>query len=924
MGTAAAWTGARVPMVNAESGRWRGQISLELPTPLLHVCHMPAGRSPPLPPRDRDPPGESTPGGAPAWGRVKATFLAAVELPDPERAAFVADACGSDPALLREVTALLASDAAAAGFAETPAIRLLGLEPEPVATAAVAPRLAAGARLGNYEILGFLAAGGMGQVYRARDVVLGREVALKTVHGAPDDPHARRRLVREAGNAAMLRHPGVCTVHDVGEADGTPFIVMEFLPGRPLGEVVADAPPALGDVVAWGAQVADALEHAHRHGIVHRDLKSSNVMLGDDGRAVILDFGLARRLLPDAGSDATTMTLTGEVAGTLSHLAPEVLLGGTPDVRSDVWSLGILLYELATGQLPFHGRTHFETSSAILDGELPWHGRHVPLPLRLVIGRCLEKDPVRRYASAGEVRTDLERIRRRRSVAVAGGLLLRARRRSVAVVAGAALLAAVGAVTSPRWLPLLPGGLGPVAALALLPLENATGDDEAGAWYAAGLTEGLGAQLGAALDARLVSPASAARLAASGAAPDAIARGLGAQAVVTGRLRRADDRIVVELRLVDATRGRVLWSESFERPRQQVLALQADMVRQLAAGVQLALRSGAGERIAAVRAVNPEAYEEYLRGRYEWNRRTPESLARALDHFTRATGLDPTYAPAHAALADVYNQYATVMVGIASPREYRPRAEAAAIRALQVDPGSAEAHAALGYVQHYHLQWDEAERSFRHAIELNPSYALAHLWLANLLMSRGDLEQAMAHAQAARQLDPYSLIVNTNIGWIHSHAGRHEEAIRQLEWTLGLDSMYLHARMRLIHPLRVLGQVEQAHAHASRTVELSGRAPFALSMLAVTEARAGRVAEARAVLAELTALAGGSYVPPSIMAEVHDVLGNVDEAVRWLERAYAERANYISYFRPGPGRPGMAGDARVLAMHAAAGLPMAP
>jgi tetratricopeptide (TPR) repeat protein/tRNA A-37 threonylcarbamoyl transferase component Bud32 len=874
-------------------------------------------RSPSQPSSEHDhPPDESPTAGEAPWARVKSVFMAALDLPAAERAGFVAESCDADAALFAEVNALLASDANAGSFCETPAVRLLELE----ADCGAAPCLEPGTRLGTYEICEFLAAGGMGQVYRARHTVLGRDVAIKTVHPALQGGDAWRRLVREARHASMLRHPGVCTIHEIGDAGGQPFIVMQLIEGRSLSEVINAAPPALRDAVAWGEQIADAVEHAHSHGVVHRDLKSSNVMLDDDGRPVILDFGLARRVLPESGTGDSMVTLAGVIAGTVSHLAPEVLRGAPADVRSDVWSLGVLLYELATGQLPFHGRTSFETSSAILDEEPTWRGRRVPLALRLVIERCLAKDPAQRYPTAGDVRSALGRIRRRRTLRLAGGLLMRTRRQALLGVAAAVLLALVAAAAAPSWLPLLTGDGGPPASLAFLPLEHDAAGDPDAAFYAAGLTDGLAGALGAALEARLLSPGSAARLMATGSTPTVVARELGADAVITGRLRRSADRLLVDVRLLDARTGRVLWSESFERPPHQVLVLQADIVRQLAAGVRLALRPGAAERSATVRAVSPEAYEAYLMGRYEWSQRSAESLSRALGHFVRAIELDPTYAPAHAALADVYNQYATVIVGMESPHDYRPRAAAAAIRALQIDPQSAEAHAALGYVQHYDLQWDEAERSFASAIELNPSYPLAHLWLANLLMSRGRLDEALYRVHMARELDPYSLIVHTNIGWIHQAAGRVDEAVQQLQWTLSLDSTYLQARARLIAALRSAGRGTDAHAHAERYVELSGRSSYALGTLAVSHAHLGQTAAARALLDELLARAAMQYVPPPILAEAHDALGETEEAVRWLARAYDERSNYISYIRPRAGQPGMNGDPRAIARHAAAGL----
>ena len=852
------------------------------------------------------------------WGSIKAVFLEALEYPEPERHEFVRRACGEDADLRDEVLSLLVSEAAATSFCETPAAGLLGK-----AAPRSAPRLAPGTRLGAYEVTGFLSAGGMGEVYRARHTVLNRTVAIKTVSTELlADPWANRRLIREARHASVLNHPNICTIYEVGEAEGAPFIVMALVEGQPLNERLRQTGPALHDALDYGVQIAEALEHAHQHGIVHRDLKSSNIVVDPDGRAIVLDFGLARRLPGDPKGPGTDSTVTGHgaLAGTLGYMAPELLLGEPADVRSDVWSLGVVLYELTTGALPFSGRTPFETSSAILgDPPQPVNGR-VPLALRLVIERCLVKDPNSRYQHAVEVGMALEAVRRRRAWPLVGRLLISTRRVTLSWIGAAAVVLLTLGAAGP-WLWRYSGGLlgRRISTLAFLPIENATGDS-AGDYHAAGLTDGLIAQLGSATDIRLISPASAARIADTVAAPAAIARRLGADAIVTGRLRLARERIAVDVRLIDGARGRVRWSDTYERPVQQVLALQADLIRALAAEVRLTIRPGAADRLATVRAVNPEAYEAYLKGRYQWNQRTRQSLELAVAQFRQAIELDPTYAPAHAALADCYNQLGTVLLGAGSPREYRPRAEAAAIRALQIDPNSAEAHGALGFVRHYQWQWGEAEREFRRAIELNPSYALAHLWYANLLMSLGRMEEALEQVYLARHLDPFSLIVNTNVGWVLTAAGQYQQAITQLTQTLALDPTYPQVRVRLTEALIGAKRYVEAREQAEELVRLTGRAPHAVAKLATAEVELGRADQARALLAELRGRARGQYIPPSSIAEIFTALREVDSALTWIGHAVEERSNYIAYLLAGPGSEPLKGDPRFEALIMQVGL----
>jgi eukaryotic-like serine/threonine-protein kinase len=646
----------------------------------------------------------------------------------------------------------------------------------------------------------------------------------------------------------------------------------------------------------YGIQIASALEHAHRHGIVHRDLKSANVVIDAEGTAKVLDFGLARRL-PGASSPpgGSTVTAGDALAGTLSHMAPETLRGERADARSDVWALGVLLYELVTGELPFQGGTPFETSSAIL-GEPPRPMRtRVPLALRLVIDRCLVKDPNGRYQRVRAVLDALDAIRRRRAWPVIGPLIVSARRRTLYVAAATALLVPALVVAGGRLRAEFEAGfVRRISTLALLPLENATGDPRAD-YYADGVTDALIAQLGAAADLRVLSRTSTTNIAPNATTLREIGVRLGADVIVQGALRQASERIALDMRLVRPSDGRVLWSESFERSARDVLALQADVVRALAVATQLTLRPAARERLAAVRAVSPDVYEEYLKGRFEWNKRTRASLQLAVDRFRRAVELDPTYAPAHAALADCFNLLGTVMLGTGSPRDYRPRAAAEAIRALQIDPYSAEAHAALGYVWHYEWRWADAERELRRAVELNPSYSLARIWYANLLMSRSRMKEAIEQVLAARDLDPFSLIVNTNVGWVLDRAGRHDDAVAQLRQTIAMDSDYVQGRWRLASALMSAGRFTEALEHVRRVVVLTDSSPAALAAVATIYGRAGRRDEAREILARLLDRSRHQYVSPASIASVFTELGDVEAAVTWYEKAFAEGSNAIAY-----------------------------
>ncbi|MDF2771901.1 MAG: Adenylate cyclase, partial [Geminicoccaceae bacterium] len=493
------------------------------------------------------------------------------------------------------------------------------------------------------------------------------------------------------------------------------------------------------------------------------------------------------------------------------------------------------------------------------------------------------------------VRDALDAIARRNAWPLVGRLLVSTRWRRLSAWSAAVALVVAAAVAAPRlraWL----GSAGTIkiSTLAFVPMET-DASDSTSAYYAEGITEALITRLGAIADARVLAPASAARAARTATSRAELAKRLDADAIVESRLRRSLGRVTVDVRLVEPAGGRVIWSDTYERDTRQVLALQDDIVRALATEVRLTTRPGAHLQPAPSRTVNPDAYESYLRGRFEWNKRTKASLERAVAHFTRAIELDPTYAPAHAALADCYNQFGTQMVGSGSPRDFRPRAAAEAIRALQIDPYSAEAHAALAYVRHSEWQWAEAERGFRRAIELNPSYPYAHLWYANLLMSRRRLDEALHHVRLARQLDPFSLIVNSNIGWVLTIAGHDAEAIAQLRQTLALDSTYVQAHMRLIDPLEALGRFDEARREAEIVVRLTNGSASAMASLAAIDAAAGRTDDARRELAALLERARTEYVPPGAVAIVYAKLGDTLNQDVWLMRAYEERSNALAY-----------------------------
>jgi serine/threonine protein kinase/Flp pilus assembly protein TadD len=660
------------------------------------------------------------------WLRIKSVCLEALERGEPERTAFVDRACAGDSELRAEVLSLLAAERAAASFGETPAAVVLDarapLEP-------AAPRLAAGTRLGPYELTAFISAGGMGEVYRARHTVLGRDVAIKTLCARLGSADAPRRLIREARHASALHHPNICTIHEVGEADGRPFIVMEYVGGMPLNEIVrADAPP-LEKALALGVQIADALEHAHLHGIVHRDLKSSNVVVDDAGRPVVLDFGLARRLVQDGSAlTASMVTVSGELAGTLSHMAPEVLTGGEADARTDVWSLGVLLYELTTGKLPFQGRTLFETSSAILHDPPCPHHRRLPLPVRLVLERCLAKDPAARYQRAAHVRGALDAIRRRRAWPLSGRLLLSNIRRTPYRIAMPALLLLAVASTAP-WLARRHG--------AATSPGSASAADMAGLLVVDGGLTRSGAERQ--LEAALRSGPQAEPISAD--VFDLYMRGR--QALTrfdAGRYGEARDYFVQALARAPAHGPIHAWL-SF-------VYTCLGNAREAGHHAQVALE------------LAPDLPETHVS--LGLVRHFYERDAGAEEAYRQAIRLDPGHAAAYHELS---------MLLLRSGRFEEARIEAQ--KALYLAPVSAQFQSGLAEVHLFSGRFDEAIAAAERALRLEPNWVFAHWALGLAHRQQGSYERAAEALRAAVQLgcDCENYLAN-----VYAVAGQREAA----------------------------------------------------------------------------------------------------------------------------------------------------
>ncbi len=760
-------------------------------------------------------------------------------------------------------------------------------------------------RLGPYEIIAPIGAGGMGEVYRAKDTRLDREVAVKVLsERLANNPEALARFEREAKSVAALSHPNILAIHDVGHENGIDFVVTELLEGETLRERLRRSAVPWRKAVEYGIAVADGMAAAHAKGIIHRDIKPENIFLTKDGVVKILDFGLAR-VAPDANmpaellADTPTMTLDtrpGTVLGTVNYMSPEQISGRATDARTDIFSFGCVLYELISGRRAFGGGSVAEITTALLRDEpttLSESGQVVPVELDRVIVRCHEKKPELRIQSARDLSFALRDLlsdsgSSKPSVAQHG---LRSRtmfgvQLAVGAVAIVALLLALN-VGGWRKPPISGPQVGAITSLAVLPLENVSRDPEQ-EYFVDGMTEALILDLAKIGSIKVISRTSVMRYKATTKSLPEIARELNVDAVVEGSVLRVGDRVRITAQLIHAATDEHLWAESYDRDLRDVLRLQSEVARTIAQQIKVTLTPQEQARMVESRPTNPAAHEAYLKGRFYWNKRTSDDLQKAVEYFEQAIALDPDWPLGYAGLADAY----LVMPFWAPvrPSEAMPKAKAAAARALQMDETLAEAHASLGGIAaDYDWDWPTAEREFERAIALSPNYATAHQWYAEYLRTMGRHGDAIRELTKAQELDPLSLIIGVQVGAVHYVAGDFEQAEARLRKTLELGPEFAFAHQMLAKTLFLQGRFSEAITEARETVRFSNNDPFYAAYLSYMCAKGGQPEEARKILDELSARSTEEYVAPTHFALVHAGLDERDRMFEWLERAYQGR-----------------------------------
>ncbi len=791
--------------------------------------------------------------------------------------------------------------------------------------------LSAGVKLGPYEIVSPLGAGGMGEVYRARDTRLDRDVAVKLL---PDrlasDPAMSARFEREAKVVAALSHPNVLAVYDVGQHSGIAYVVTELLEGETLRQTLMDGALPTRKAIEVAVSVADGLAAAHARGIVHRDLKPENIFLTVDGVVKILDFGLARMEGgPQSPADAAhtpTVTLNtspGTILGTINYMSPEQIRAQRTDPRSDVFSFGCVLYEILTGDRAFQGETSADTMTAILR-EAPKNPRSsrrsIPPELERVIQRCLEKKPEARFQSSHDLAFTLRSILADSGSGTPREVLKPVRRTGLVVgLVGAVIVVGGFFVVRHELRKNRYEAREAISSLAVLPLENVSRDPEQ-EYFVDGMTEALISDLAKIGGLKVISRTSVMRYKATTKSLPEIARELNVDAVVEGSVLRVGDRVRITAQLIHAATDKHLWAESYDRDLRDVLRLQSEVARTIAQEIKVTLTPQEHARMAEARPINPEAYQAYLKGRFYWNKRTPDGLQKAVEYFEQAVALDPAWPLGYAGLADAYlvmPNYAPVR-----PSEAIPKARAAAAKALEMDESLAEAHATMALIATtYDWNWPTAEREFQRALALSPNYATAHLWYALYFRNMGRHDEAIKEITKAQELDPLSLLIGVNVGLAHYFAGDLEQAETWLRKTLEFGPDFAFAHMYLARILFLQGRLAEAITEARQAVRLSNNDPYYAATLGYLGAKAGQADEARRILDELAARSTEAYVAPIHFALVHAGLDERDRMFEWLERAYQERDVLLTFTLPDPLLAPMRTDPRFAELVRRVGLP---
>jgi serine/threonine-protein kinase len=782
--------------------------------------------------------------------------------------------------------------------------------------------LPAGSTLSHYRIVSKIGAGGMGEVYLAQDTKLDRKVALKIL---PADVAAHsdrmKRFVQEARAASALNHPNIITIYEIDETESGHFIATEFIDGETLREHMQSASMKLSDVLEVAAQIASALGAAHATGIVHRDIKPENVMLRRDGIVKVLDFGLAKlaeRTSPDlvdteAATRANVKTEPGVVMGTAIYMSPEQARGLPVDRRTDIFSLGALIYEMVAGRLPFEGSNTNEILASILgDKEPPPLARYangLPAELERIVAKALRKNKDERYQNIKDLLLDLKSLKERLALAAElersappgervpeGGALAARPTSNVEYLVsgikqhklGLALAALVLALAATVYFAYFAKRAGPIDSIAVLPLVN-TSNDPNTEYLSDGITESIISNLSQLPQLKVMARSTVFVFKGQQVGPQEVGHKLGVRAVMVGRLLQQGDQLVIRTELVNVSDGTQLWGAEYNRKLSDVLSVQQDISREISENLRLKLRGEDKERLTGRDTTNADAYQFYLRGRYFWNKRTADGLRKAIEQFQQAIERDPNYGLGYVGLADCY--LAREIYSIGSSNENLSKARAAADRALQVNDTLSEARTSSAMI--YLAQWrlHEAGEEFKRAISLNPNYPVAHQWFGAYFQCSGRFDDALGELKRAQELDPLSPIITVGVALVYLSKHDSNSAIEQCQRVIELDSSIHGAHHNLGFAYLQQHRYEEAIAELQKAVELSGRLSLNLASLGYCYALAGKRAEALAIIKELEERYARGQSTGLQLATVYAGLSDKDHAFAWLEKDFQQHTS---------------------------------